>query len=453
MVCTLQEASYERLKRLSKFIDMNDFLHVACPYDPRTASSSASLPTNRVLPRPARACRESTRVVAPTVSTPVGLVEETENPGNLDEVEGELVRETQQYGSSGSFDQYGSQLPPVGRDSPATESPRNDTEVNAEVNLSFQPPEIDGIMGDLVGDSDEEPTDDQDPIVEPSSPVQDPIIITLSDSDDEDGNGSTRTKGTFLQDVEEHVPLTTVARDVCSMAADVVVEDIDDSDFRNAAGKAPPLDVVVPKGEGEWWTIREMRKKKKAEEKLASQLKMEKLQLELERLRSLEVQGLLVASGSSAPFSADDVVHSPELSTRKGANVSLTFAIPQQSSEAPTPSMSDVQVPLVSKSISESVDCQTGSEEDLLRFSFEPDMATTPSLLQVASFPVAVGNSATLEESVPGLASDPVRNGVVRPDVPAEEDVYSLEVGLPHPEEGELQEISLNQVFPNSEIS
>ena len=47
-----------------------------------------------------------------------------------------------------------------------------------------------------------------------------------------------------------------------------------DDEFYNAAGKAPHPDSVIPKVESRWWKNREMRKKRKAEERAKAELEL-----------------------------------------------------------------------------------------------------------------------------------------------------------------------------------
>ena len=55
-------------------------------------------------------------------------------------------------------------------------------------------------------------------------------------------------------------------------------------EFYNVAGKAPHLNVIMPKRESGWWINREMQKKRKAEERANAMLELQQAVDEATRL-------------------------------------------------------------------------------------------------------------------------------------------------------------------------
>ena len=83
-----------------------------------------------------------------------------------------------------------------------------------------------------------------------------------------------------------------------------------DDEFYNAAGKAPHPDSVIPKVESGWWKNREMRKKRKAEERVKAELEWQKMREDAARLaeqnanlqRELNLARLSLSGASDPPI-------------------------------------------------------------------------------------------------------------------------------------------------------
>lgn len=248
-------------------------------------------------------------------------------------------------------------------------------------------------------------------------------IIPLSDSEsDGDGHdGSTHRQ----QEVPRDLPVHNRPRSASPVLREVQVESCDEANLYNAAGKAPLVDVVMPKGEGEWWTLREQRKKKKAEEKLAAQQALNKLREEVEDYRRLQAQGVLVGNSSVAPPSSNVALGSTEVPSMEEVDAILpgTEVVHPVLSESqlvvPAPSLDVDGVPPVAQDGAPDVVANLDLVEDSLKFSFEHDHD------QHSGGERAIGSECV-----------PTKESLAPPDVGPEEDVYDIEMRIPIPAEG-----------------
>ena len=457
VVCKLREAAYLEKKTLSKNIDVNDYLHIDCPYDPRAKSGSPSVirvsQITMVDQRPVRACRGSTSTMPSLVGAGVDRMEEIEDPDsayNDTNPESELVKETQQdFNITAGFDQYGSQLEPEGDESPEHQSWNDDNDamnspdtrrVKPAVPLPPEDLEIPDPTPDLnevrMGkvDSLVPVSEDLNPGVEvQASAGLFPGLITLSDSesDGDEDDGSTDSEREDPSDLPlENCP-TSASPVHDSVAVEVRVENCEASELYNAAGKAPAVGVVVPKGEGEWWTLREQRKKKKAVEKLAVQQKLERLQEELEAYKRLQAQGVLVGSLSAAPASSDVVLGSTDEPPMEKEDVLLpgtevTNPVEGESeSLVPALSLDVAGVPPVAEEVVPDVVTSLESGDDSLKFSFEHDLETHPMSHEQEALTPLDGDRPIITKQVP------TEDFVAPPIVSTEDDVYDIEIGIP----------------------
>ena len=119
----------------------------------------------------------------------------------------------------------------------------------------------------------------------------------LGDSTDEDSNGddvgvdkgvqlpATPTPGLNVVDPALAPPTASVVGSLppaSTVAASSSIPAMDE--FYNAAGKAPHPESIVPKQESGWWANREMRKRKKAEERVNTARELQRIQEEAARL-------------------------------------------------------------------------------------------------------------------------------------------------------------------------
>ena len=83
-----------------------------------------------------------------------------------------------------------------------------------------------------------------------------------------------------------------------------------EDEFYNAVGKAPHPDSVIPKVELGWWKNREMRKKRKAEERAKAELELQKMRKDVVRLaeqnanlqRELNLARLSLSGANTPPI-------------------------------------------------------------------------------------------------------------------------------------------------------
>ena len=119
----------------------------------------------------------------------------------------------------------------------------------------------------------------------------------LGDSTDEDSDGddvgvdkgvqlpAAPTPGLNVVDPALAPPTTSVVGSLppaSTVAASSSIPAMDE--FYNAAGKAPHPESIVPKQESGWWANREMRKRKKAEERANTARELQRIQEEAARL-------------------------------------------------------------------------------------------------------------------------------------------------------------------------
>ena len=78
-------------------------------------------------------------------------------------------------------------------------------------------------------------------------------------------------------------PADDQSRPIAANAGADVRTPVED-EFYNAAGKAPQPDSIIPKVESGWWKNREMRKKRKAEERAKAKLELQKMREDATRL-------------------------------------------------------------------------------------------------------------------------------------------------------------------------
>ena len=112
------------------------------------------------------------------------------------------------------------------------------------------------------------------------------------DSDEDDGGvdqGVTLPAGANLQRplaesiIVARPPVDDLSRSAATNAGADVPSPVED-EFYNAARKAPHLDAVIPKVESGWWKNREMRKKRKAEERAKVELELQKMREDVARV-------------------------------------------------------------------------------------------------------------------------------------------------------------------------
>ena len=119
----------------------------------------------------------------------------------------------------------------------------------------------------------------------------------LGDSTDEDSDGDdvgvdkgvqlpvAPTPGLNVVDPALASPTASVVGSLplaSTVAASSSIRAMDE--FYNAAGKAPHPESIVPKQESGWWANREMRKRKKAEERANTARELQSIQEEAARL-------------------------------------------------------------------------------------------------------------------------------------------------------------------------
>ena len=104
-------------------------------------------------------------------------------------------------------------------------------------------------------------------------------------------------------------PADDQSRPIATNAGADVHAPVED-EFYNAAGKAPHPDSVIPKVESGWWKNREMRKKRKAEERAKAELELQKMREDAARLakqnanlqRELNLARLSLSGASDPPI-------------------------------------------------------------------------------------------------------------------------------------------------------
>ena len=104
-------------------------------------------------------------------------------------------------------------------------------------------------------------------------------------------------------------PTDDQSRPIAANAGVDVRAPIED-EFYNAAGKAPHPDSVIPKVESGWWKNREMRKKRKAEERAKAELELQKMREDAASLveqnanlqRELNLARLSLSGASDPPI-------------------------------------------------------------------------------------------------------------------------------------------------------
>ena len=487
VVCKLQEASYEKMKHLSKYMDLNDFLHVKSPYDPRTGSGSAStvgLPRSReVEGRPQRASRTSTTTIpsqGPAIDDRIAETEDQHLPSSPVVSFGNVVRGTQPDLPFGDgFDQYGSQLgsqvlgspeqtqtsddgdermdspnphesmlsplaPVVSREEDViAENPDVDVEVSEQPRLVIT---LSDSESDAEGEAGSRGSSQQRVSVQTVTRTASPVVPAVAvDAEDGDGNkeefliaaeGDAGSRDSSQQRPSVQSVTRTASPVVPSVPADAEAGDGNEDEFANAAGKAPPINVVMPKGEGEWWTIKEQRRKKKAEEKLANQQRVDKLLKEVEELRRLQSQ-MLRGESSSVPSSCSDgAERNPGVSTLNTEDSILptgSEAGPPKAAvvvpDVPAPTLDADGVPPVAMDMTPAAAIFSDTADDSLKFSFEHDLENhQPS--QEEGFMALGGDPASTSERVP-------KEDVVVPHhVSTQEDVYDINIPDPTQSEG-----------------